>query len=88
MLSKRGELERGPHVIGGQFREVAHDLVATHARGQVLEHVVHRDPGPNEARLSAAHVRAHIDEGHQIHDSMVDANRGRMRRPAADCGFR
>ncbi len=68
MLPERGKLERGPNVVSSDLGEVGHDLVTAHARGQVLEHVVHRDPRPNEARLPAAHVRTHIDQRHQIHE--------------------
>ena len=88
MLPERGKLQRGPNVVSSDLGEVGHDLVTAHARGQVLEHVVHRDPRPNEARLPAAHVRTHIDQRHRIHEVDRSSEDGLGARSVADCGFR
>jgi len=74
-----GELERGSDVGLGELGEVGDDLLARHPAGEVLQHVVDRDPGADEARLAAAHPVAYIDQRRSLHARHATA---RGRRPA------
>lgn len=54
-----------------QLREVGHDLLGGHARGEVVEDAVDGDPGASEARLPAPHARTHLDRRPDGHDASV-----------------
>lgn len=68
MLTQGSKRKRGSDVRLGELRKVTDDLVVRHATGQVFEHVVHRDPGADEARLAAADSGPNVDERREIHE--------------------
>ena len=68
-LPCRGECQARHNIVAREVGKVRQNLVLSHAARQVLQHVVHGDPRPSDAWLSAPHRRIHRDSFLPVHDS-------------------
>ena len=87
MLAHRREGEGRPNMVRRQLGEVSDDLLGGHPRRQVLQHVVDSDARTDEARLAAANIRSHINQGDQVHSPTLVALRWQKCRSFQRCAW-
>ncbi len=66
-LTHSRELQSRANVILGELGEVLDDLGGRHPAGEVLKHVVDRDPRADEAGLAAPNTGPYLDQSQQGH---------------------
>src|SRR6185295_6852666 len=70
-LAIGGEGQAGLDVVAGQVREVTEDLGLLHARGEILKHVVYRDPQSADTGLAPLLTRLDRDPRLMVHAERV-----------------
>src|SRR3990167_9356134 len=83
---RRGEGQAGPNIVASEVRKVGQNLVLSHAASEVLQHVVHGDPRPPDAGLSAPHRRIDRDSFLPVHGSDCTSSSLVTPQQVAGCG--
>ena len=93
MFTCRREGETVANAFRREIGKITEDLLLAHPAGQVLQHVVNRDPSPHKTGLSASHTRIYDDvllpahphelrRRHRVEQSRFGGRRDRPRGPS------
>lgn len=71
MLALRGVTKTGEDVFVREIREVAKNLIFSHARSEIGQHIIDSDPHATDARLSSAFARLDRDDAFVRHAQIL-----------------
>ena len=72
-LAIRGVTQAGEDIFFGERGKVSQDLLVTHSRRKVREHIIDRDPQPANARLATPLARLDSDKVRVVHTPSLPA---------------